>query len=183
MALKTIVDIKQIFYGNPLATVTSTTEGLSGAEVYALINAGTTKEVKNVHATTWAYNEDEPSTTNNINQLNMQTYCIDTTPGATTISFSIGQYDYQAKADLQGGKATTTSWERPETQGIIYKSIVAITKDDTYLVFPKAQITARGGMIGDKVIGLLLTATPLDTGVTGLASEKWFDASEIVSGS
>jgi hypothetical protein len=182
MALKTIVDIKQIFYGNPLTSVASATDGLSGEEVYDLIHAESTKDVKNVHATTWQYNDDEPSTTNYINQLNGKTYYIDTTPGATNIGFSIGQYDYQAKADLQGGKATTTSWERPETQGIIYKSIVAVTKDDTYLVFPKAQITARGGMIEDKAIGLLLTATPVDTGVTGLTSEKWFDASEIVEG-
>ncbi|MDR1582900.1 MAG: hypothetical protein LBS55_06510 [Prevotellaceae bacterium] len=182
MALKTIVDIKQIFYANPIASITSATAGLSGVEVYALIHHANTKEVENVHATTWQYNEDEPSTTNYVNQLNGKTYYIDTTPGATNVGFSIGQYDYQAKAELQGGKATATSWERPESQGLIYKSIVAVTKDNTHLVFPKAQITARGGMIEDKAIGLLLTATPIDTGIAGLASEKWFDASEIVSG-
>jgi hypothetical protein len=177
---KTIVDIKQIFYGAPIATLENPSNGLTGEEVYALIHDGETKKIMNVHSTTWAYSEDEPSTTPYVNQLNGKTYYIDSTPGATSVNFSIGQYDYQTKADLQGGTATATSWERPENQGIVHKSIVAVTKDDTYLVFPKAQIIARGGMIEDKAIGILLTATPVDTGVTGLASEKWFDASEIV---
>jgi hypothetical protein len=58
----------------------------------------------------------------------------------------VGQYDYETKADLEGG--TATAWERPKVSKIIYKCVIAVTKDDTYIVFPKAQITARGRLTG-----------------------------------
>ncbi len=172
--MKTVVDIKQLFYANPM-----TAGPLTGAAVKAILDNADTKEIKNVHATTWTYEEAEPSTTPYINQLNGQTYYIDSDPGETSISFSIGQYDYATKADLQGGTATAKSWIRPKNQGLIYKTLIAVTKDDTYIVIPKAQINARGGMVEDKLIGLLLTATPVETGIDGLASEGWFDASEV----
>lgn len=173
--MKTIVDIKQIFYADAM-----TSGPLNGTAVKAVINAATTKEIKNVHATTWTYEEAEPSNTDYINQLNGNTYYIDSQPGSTSISFSVGQYDYETKADLQGGTATATSWLRPKNQGLIYKTLIAVTKDDTYIVVPKAQITARGGMVEDKLIGLLLTATPVETGIDNLEPEGWFDASEVV---
>ena len=48
-----------------------------------------------------------------------------------------------------------------------------------YVVFPKAAINARGSNT-DKAVGLAVSAVPLSTGVDGLASEKWFDESEVV---
>jgi hypothetical protein len=180
MALRTITSIKKIFYAAPIGVVANSTTGLSGAEVAALIANAGTKEITNVHADTWTYDEAEGQTTPYKNQLNGQVYYNDYTPGAASISFSIGMYEFQTKADLQGGKATCTSWERPKTQELIYKSLVCITKDNTYIVFPKAQITARGGMIEGKVVGLMLTATPVETGVDGLASESFFAESEVV---
>jgi hypothetical protein len=178
MALKTIVDIAQIFYAEPVASIASPS-GLTGAEVKSLIGDTNTKQVINVHGDTWAYEEEEGTANPFRNQLNGSTYYNDYQPGATRVSFSIGQYDYATKAALQGGTATATSWERPKASKIIYKSVVAVTKDNTYIVFPKAQIVARGGMIEDKLIGLLLSATPVETGIEGLSPEKWFDEAEI----
>jgi hypothetical protein len=179
MALKTIVDIARILYAAPIDSVTTPASGLTGGEVKDIIDDTDTKEVVNVHGDTWTYEEAEGSTTPFRNQLNGNTYYNDFQPGSTSVTFSIGQYDYAAKAALQGGTATATSWQRPASSGIIYKCIIAITKDGTCIVFPKAQITARGGMIESKLIGLLITATPVETGVTGLAPEKWFDAAEV----
>ena len=172
--MKTIVDIKQIFYGEPM-----TAGPLNGAAVKAFIENVATKEITNVHASTWTYEEQEGTTTPYINQLNGQTYYLDSEPGSRTISFTIGQYDYATKADLQGGTATATSWIASKNQGIINKCMVAVTKDDTYIVMPKAQIGVRTGMVESKLIGLNLTATPLETGVDNLDSEGWFDASEV----
>ncbi|MDR3142699.1 MAG: hypothetical protein LBU37_13385 [Tannerellaceae bacterium] len=173
--MKTIVDIKKIFYAPQMTTGT-----LTGSAIDVILKSGTTKEIKNVHATTWTYEEAEPSVTDYLNQLNGKVYYRDSTPGAVSVNFSIGQYDYQTKADLQGGTATATAWTRPETPGLVYKTLIAVTKDDTYIVFPKAIITARGGMVESKLIALLLSAVAMDTGVDGLASEGWFDASEII---
>jgi len=172
--MKTIVDIKQIFYGDPL-----TSGVLNGAAVKAFIASAGTKQIQNVHATTWTYEEQEGTSTDYINQLNGQTYYKDIQPGSRAINFTIGQYDYATKADLQGGTATATSWTAPENQGLINKCMVAVTKDDTYIAIPKAQISARTGMVESKLIGVMLTATPLETGVAGLAPEAWFDASEV----
>jgi hypothetical protein len=178
MALKTIVGIKQLFYAPPLTSIAGST--LTGAEVYALIHGATAKEILNVHADTWAYETSDPSKTDFKNQLTGGTYYIDLVPGDTSITFTIGQYDYETKAELQGGTATATSWERTKS-GIIHKTVVAFTQDDTCIILPKAQITAREGMVESKLIGLVFSATPVETGIEGLASEKWFDASEIVA--
>jgi hypothetical protein len=175
MALKTVVDIKRILYAAAM-----TAGPLTGAAIKAIIGNASTKEVKNVHSTTWAYEEDEPSINDYRNQINNgAVYYRDSEPGSKSVSFSIGQYDYETMAELIGGTATSTSWTASTDQGLVYKTLIAVTKDDTYLVFPKAQIVARRGMIEDKLIGLLVTATPLDTGIDGLESEGWFDASEI----
>lgn len=177
---KTIVSIKGLYYADPIKTITSDTVGLTGTEVKAILEKDTTKQIINVHNTTFVYEEAESSVTDYINQLNGSIYFRDSTPGAVQMSFSIGQYDYQTKADLQGGKATATSWQRPVSQGLMYKCLIALTKDDTYIVFPNASINARGGMVEDKLLGLLLAGVAMETGVKGLTSEAWFDASEVV---
>lgn len=174
--MKTIVSIKQLFYADAMESGT-----LNGAAVKAILDDEGTKEITNVHDTTWVYEEAEPSNTDYVNQLNGKVYYRDSTPGAVQVTFSVGQYEYQTKADLQGGTATATSWVRPETTELINKTLIAVTKDDTYIVFPKAAVVARGGMVEDKVLGLMLSAVAMDTGVTGLASEGWFDKSEIIT--
>jgi hypothetical protein len=148
---------------------------LAKADITAFLADGATKEITNVHATTWTYETDDPTRTDYINQLSGSAYYTDFEPGGTNVNFSIGQYDYQTKADLQGGTATATSWVAPLSQGVINKAFLALTKDDTYIFFPKAAITARAGMVEDKLIGLLFSASPNDPGVAGMASEIWCD--------
>ena len=172
--MKTIASIQQIFYAEPM-----TAAPLSGAAVKAILNDSSTKQINNVHSKTWAYEEQEGTNTPFINQLNGQTYYNDTQPGTRAINFTIGQYEYETKADLQGGTATSTSWKAPTNQGIINKCFIGRTKDDTYVVFPKAQISCRTGMVESTLMGLMLTATPIETGITGLETEAWFDASEV----
>lgn len=174
--MNTIVDIKAIYYAAPM-----TGNSLTGAAVKAIIDDADTKKIKNVHDTTWTYEEAEPSTTDYINQMNGKVYYRDSTPGAVGVSFSIGQYDFETKKDLQGGTATANQWIRPEKSELIYKTFIAQTKDGTYVVFPKAAIVARGGMVEDKLIGLLFSAVAMDTGIEGLASEGWFAESEVIA--
>lgn len=187
MGTKTIVSIKELYYGDRLDTIL--TGVIDDAKIKAAIESviAQNKSIVNVHDTTFTYEEEEASVTDYKNQLNGATYFRDSTPGAITMNFSIGQYEYQTKADLQGGEVIKSGtnaigWNRPSGNDLIYKTIVAITVDGTVIVFPKAYISARGGMVEDKVLGLLLTATAMDTGVKGLPSEIWYDESEITAG-
>lgn len=173
MAAKTIVGIKKLWYGNPLTASDATS--LYADKIETLLNSVSFKEVNNVHGSSWVYEEAEPSTTDYTNQLTGKTYYRDSVPGATQINFSIGQYDYETKKDLQGGDADGNSWSRDDSNELIYKSIIAQTKDNTYIAFANAAITARGGMVEDKVLGLLMTAVAMESGIAGVPSEKWFD--------
>ena len=172
------VYIDELYYAEPITTVTNKSTGLSGAEVAAILKDAKTKQIPNVHGETFQYEEEEASTTKYKNQLTGEAYREDTVPGEVKINFTIGEYDYRTKADLQGGIATDKSWERGKYQPI-RKCIIGKTKDGMYVVFPKASINGRGANT-DKAIGLAVAASPLSTGVEGLASEKWFDASEVV---
>ena len=87
-------------------------KGLTGAEVAAILKNAATKQVKNVHGDTFQYEETEANTTKYKNALNGEYYREITEPGEVKINFTIGEYDYETKADLQGGKATEKSWER-----------------------------------------------------------------------
>lgn len=172
--MNTIVSIEKLYYGNVL-----TTGSLLPAEIKAAIEATTTKQITNVHDTTWTFEEEDPSTTDYNNQLNGQTYYRDSTPGAVTMNFSVGQYEFETVADLKGGTGTSKHWTAPETSSLIYKSMFAITKDGTVIVFPRADVSAQWGMIEDKVHGLICTATMMDTGVAGLSSLGLFSLDEI----
>lgn len=174
--MKTVVSIKKLWYANVINKVGDPQVGLTGAEVKTLL--ATAKTIENVHGDTWAYEEAEASVTDYLNQLNGKVFYRDSVAGAVSMAFSIGQYAYETKADLQGGKATETTWERPETQELIYKCMIAQTKDGTYIVFPKAAVAARGGMV-EKIAGLLVSAVAMDTGIKGLASEKWLDQIDV----
>ena len=174
----TAVEIDELYYAEPIATVADKSKGLTGAEVAAILKNAATKKVQNVHGDTFQYEESEANTTKYKNALTGEYYRETTEPGEVKINFTIGEYDYETKADLQGGKATDKSWER-EKYKPIYKCVIGKTKDGVYVVFPKASINGRGANT-DKAIGLAVSASPLTTGVEGLASEKWFDESEVV---
>lgn len=174
----TAVEIEELYYAEPIASVTDKTKGLSGAEVAAILKGAATKKVSNVHGDTFQYEESEASITRYKNALTGEYYRETSEPGEVKINFTIGEYDFETKKDLQGGNATAKSWERGRHKAI-YKCVIGKTKDGVYVVFPKASINGRGANT-DKAIGLAVSATPLHTGIEGLASEKWFDESEVV---
>lgn len=172
-----VVGISELYYAEPIVSVSNVQTGLSGAEVAAILKNAATKKIENVHGETFQYEEAEPSVTKYKNQLTGENYREDVVSGDVLISFTIGEYDYTTKKDLQGGKSTENSWERGKRESI-KKCIIGKTLDGVYVVFPKASIIARGSNT-DKAVGLSVAATPLTTGIDGLASEKWFDASEV----
>ena len=137
----TAVEIDELYYAEPIKTVTTPAAGLTGAEVATILKNAATKRVKNVHGDTYQYEEAEASVTRYKN-------------------------------------ATEKNWERGKYKPI-HKCLIGKTKDGVYVVFPKAAINARGSNT-DKAVGLAVSAVPLSTGVDGLASEKWFDESEVV---
>lgn len=174
----TAVEIEELYYSDPIATVKDKSKGLSGVEVATILKDAKTKQVKNVHGDTFQYEESEATVTRYKNALTGEYYRETSEPGEVKLNFTIGEYDYATKADLQGGTATDKSWERGKHKSI-HKCVIGKTKDGVYVVFPKAAISGRGANT-DKAIGLAVTASPLTTGVDGLASEKWFDESEVV---
>lgn len=174
----TAVEIDELYYAEPIQTVTAVATGLTGAEVAAILKDAKTKKVTNVHGETFKYEESEANVTRYKNALTGEYYRETAEPGEVKLNFTIGEYDYATKADLQGGKATEKNWERGKYKPI-HKCIIGKTKDGVYVVFPKAAINGRGADT-DKAIGLAVSASPLTTGVDGLASEKWFDESEVV---
>lgn len=174
----TAVEIDELYYTEPIATVADKTAGLTGAEVATILKDAKTKKVPNVHGDTYQYEEAEASVTRYKNALTGEYYRETSEPGEVKINFTIGEYDYQTKADLQGGTATDKSWERGKYKPI-HKCVIGKTKDGVYVVFPKASISARGSNT-DKAVGLAVAAVPLSPGIEGLTSEKWFDESEVV---
>lgn len=172
---KKFIGIKRIWYADPIITVASAEVGLSGAELYAILQDQKTVEVLNSHQDTWGYTQDDPTVTDYINELTGKVYHRDITNGGNkTAAFTLGMYSYQQKADLQGGKATETTWEAPETPALIEKCIIAQTKTGKYIVFPNASIVGKVNFV-EKNIGLGVAAVAQETGVKGLADEKWFD--------
>lgn len=168
--MNTFISIKKLWYGDVMSTAPT-------AETIATLVASLT-EVKNVHGDTWGYEESDPETTEYINALTGVNYYVDMTKQSVpTINFTMGEYEYQQKADLQGGKVIKQSekvvgWEKPSELNVVYKSIVALSKTGVYIVFPKAQITGKGD-VQEKNIGLGVKAMSVETGVEGVASEYW----------
>jgi hypothetical protein len=182
MAAKSFIGIKRIWYGTPISAVADADDGLTSVEVLAKIAESTTKEVQNVHQDTWGYEESDPTITEYGNQLSGRPYYRDAeTQGVPTISFTLGEYDYEDKAAFQGGKFTATSWERPDRPELNEKCIIAMAKTGELIVYPRASIVGKGNYV-DKNIGVGVTAVPVETGIEGLAPEKWFRGVTIPAG-
>ena len=49
----TAVEIDELYYADPITTVTTPATGLSGAEVAAILKNAATKKVQNVHGDTF----------------------------------------------------------------------------------------------------------------------------------
>lgn len=175
--MKPFIGLKRVWYGDVVTTVTAAETGYTPAELKTQI--GKMTEIKNVHQDTWGYEESDPSVTDYINELTGQPYYRDITQAAIpTISFTLGEYAFTDKVALQGGKATADGWERTDMTALVEKSIVAMTKTGNFIFMPRANITGKGNFV-EKNIGLGVSAVPLETGVEGLASEKWFDGSKV----
>lgn len=168
--MNTFISLQKLWYGDVLESAPSQ------ADMETLLAALT--EVKNVHGDTWGYEEADPETTEYLNALTGQNYYVDKTKnGVPTISFTMGEYEYQQKADLQGGEViksgeTAIGWSRPTEMENIYKCVVALSKTGVYIIFPKAQIVAKGDA-QDKNIGLGVTANCVDTGLDDVKPEYW----------
>lgn len=171
----TAVNIKKLWYGDT-SMITAQVTGATLATTLLQLT-----EVKNVHQDTWTLEEAEASKTNYKNQLTGKVYRSDKEMGDIAMNFTLGEYDYQTKADLLGGTATETSWERAKGKVNIEKCLVGLTEDDQYIVIPRADIAAREATT-DKAIGLPVVGTELEPTNEAVAAEYWFDSSVVKSG-
>jgi hypothetical protein len=174
MATKSFIGIRRLFYAPVIESIADPGDGLTADEVETILGTGTTKQVTNVHQDTWGYEESDPTIAEYLNELSGRPYYRDAeTQSIPTISFTIGEYEYATKAAFQGGVATTNTWERPDRPGLIELCIIAQAKTGEVIVYPRASIVGKGNYV-DKNIGVGVTAVPIETGVEGLAPEKWF---------
>ena len=157
------VGIKKIFY----ADISAIKNDLTAASASTIIKAAKTakNEVMNVHGETWNIEESEASVTPYKNQLTGQAYRYDTTQGEITPQFSIGQYDYAAKAALMGGE-------------VIKKALFCLTEDDVWFIFPNCQIVAREANT-DKAIAIAVKGLVQAPTADGVSPEYNFDESEV----
>lgn len=167
------VDIKRLWYTN--------TESITGDLTPTMLKsvlAGAT-EVLNVHQDTWTIEETEATQDSYKNQLTGQTYRMGAkTMGDVTYNWTIGQYDYETKADLMGGTASDGMWKRERGAVDKYKTIIALTEDDQYAVLPKANIAARQAQT-DGAVGLAVVATALEPDNAEVAPEYWIAKSKV----
>lgn len=171
----TATDIKKLWYADP----TVVTADLTGPMLKTLLAGESVKPVENIHQDTWSIEESEASQDSYRNQLTGQIYRFGRkTPGEVTLKWTIGQYDYALKAEFLGGTATGNSWKRPREAVDIKKCLIALTLDDQYCVVPYANIKANEAN-SDKAIGLAITGTAMEPENPAIASEYWFDASEL----
>ena len=170
----TAVNIKKLWYGDTFKI----TAKLTGVLLFNLLKTAT--EVKNVHGETWTLEEAEANKTVYKNQLTGKVYRFDKEMGEVKMNFTIGEYDYATKADLLGGTATDTTWERAKGKVSIEKFLVGLTEDDQYIVIPRADIAAREATT-DKAVGLPIVGTEIEPTNEQVAAEYWFDASVVKS--
>ena len=169
------VNIKKLWYAKP----TAITEDLSGEALKTLLSSSSTKQVMNIHQDTWTIEEGESSQETYKNQLTGATYRMGAkTMGDVTFNWTIGQYDYETKAEFMKGTATATSWKRDRGATIIEKALIALTEDDQYCVLPKANITAREAQT-DGAIGIAVVGTMMEPDNVNVSPEYWFDESEV----
>lgn len=174
---KPFIGIQKLWYLNAL------TEAPTQATVSTLIEGAS--EVKNVHQGTWKYTQDDPSVTEYVNELTGKTYYRDKeTDGNKTIAFTIGEYEYEDKAALQGGEVikvseTAIGWKSSGSLTNIEKAIIAQTKTGRFVIFTNALIVAKVDT-QEKNLGLGISAVaienPNSTKEKPIEAEYWFDA-------
>lgn len=165
------IKIKDLRYAEVLSaapTLTSVSTGFKAAT-----------KIENSHQDTFTYEEEQPSVTQYKNQLTNKTYRSDVEAGEKRINFTIGQYDFDLKAALQGGTSGDDgkSYVSGDASELRYKAFYALTQDNVLIVFPRANIVASNAST-DNAIGIAVSAIPEEvSGVT--ADEYWFDAEEL----
>ena len=136
-------------------------------------------KIENSHQGTFTYEEDAATVEQYKNDLTNKTYRSDVEAGEKRINFTIGQYDFDTKADLQGGTSGDSgkSYEAGDSTELRYKAFFALTQDNVLIVFPRANIVANNSST-DNAIGIAVSAIPEEVaGVT--KDEYWFDAEEL----
>ncbi len=184
MAETSAIGVKAIYYGLKLSAVTTPYEngdpstGLSAVELKTFLAAATTKQVKNVHEDNWNYEKTLASKTYYTNKLNKKAYrgSVDD-PGESKITFSIGKYDFETKAAFEGGGANATKYSAPSEYALKEYTLVALTEDNVYIVYPKADIIA-GGVTTDDAVAISVEATALDPDIA-IESEAWIYKSAV----
>lgn len=171
--MKPFIGIKKIWYGDVF------TEAVTKASLKTWLGSAT--QVKNSHQDTWQYTEDDPTYTDYINELSGNIYYRDVTQkGAKTITFTMGEYTFDDKIDLQGGEKVDTDagWSASDTPGIVNKGIVGQTKTGNYVVFTNAAVIAKGTM-AEKNIGLGVTAVAMENPNDNVKSDYLFDGEKV----
>lgn len=188
-ALKVVADASTPQAGEiKLGSVTPCVAGYTPQVNDYVINVGPlAKEVENIHQDTWQIEEGEASQDSYRNQLNGHVYRLGRRQmGDLTINFTVGQYDYKTKMDLMGGDmldasgaVTTTAaeavgWARDNEAVEMYKTIIALTVDNVFVVLSRASLGAREAST-DGAIGLGMSGTMTDPRFNGVSSEYWYD--------
>ena len=177
-------DIKKLWYADQITTA------LTPSGLKALVTS-TAKEIENVHQDTWQIDESEASQDSYRNQLTGHVYRLGKRQmGDLTINFTVGQYDYATKAALMGGDmldstgaVTTTAsnavgWKRSNDVVEMYKTLIALTVDDVYVVVSRSSLGARESST-DGAIGMAMSGTMTDPVTAGVASEYWYDKATV----
>ena len=119
---KPYIGIKRVLYGDALTSLPNGEKVFTAAMLAAMIAtvgsaSAKLKDIQNLHQDTWGYEESDPTVTEYINQLTGQPYYRDKEQAGTpTVNFTLGQYDLETKADLQGGEVVDGVWHRGYAQ-------------------------------------------------------------------
>ncbi|MCD7722228.1 MAG: hypothetical protein LUI09_08390 [Prevotellaceae bacterium] len=177
---KQFIGIKRLWYGEPI------TAAVSQSSLSTWLASAT--EVKNSHEDTFTYEQDDPDITDYINELSGKPYYRDrTTSGNKTISFTMGEYNYSDRVNLMGGsmvdadgndttdETKAVGWRSSETvEPLVERAVAAMTKTGNFIVFTNASIVAKVDT-QEKALGLGVTATAQDSGVSGVSEEYLID--------
>lgn len=174
--MKPFIGIKKLWYGTPLTAEPSVKD--------ILTKVASMTEVVNVHNGTWGYTQDDPETTDYINELTGQVYYKDkTSDGAHTINFTMGKFEFKNKAELQGGTEIKDSeesvgWKNSSDSDIVQKCVIAKTKTGNYIIFTNASIIAKADT-QEKNIGLGVKAVAMENDTEGVAGVYFFDGTKV----
>lgn len=178
------VGIKRLLY----ADTSKVTGDLTPAMLKSIIDDPDTKEVTNVHQDTWSIAESEASVTRYNNQLTKKPYRQSAELGEVSMNFTIGEYDFETKKELMGGKTIYNNgievigWKRSREYEEINKCLMALSEDSVWIVFPKGAVVTHEAET-DGAVGLAVVGTAMDPENTAISSEYWYSDKDVQSSS